>query len=73
MQLQSIYIGILSVSLLIAVLYKLVKAPLPPTSMKWRSMTVSSIFNFPGITLLIIIGFAVLVTALFSGHFIDTR
>jgi hypothetical protein len=53
---------------LLVLLYQSIKSPPRKGVMKWRTMTVSSVFNFPGFTLLIVVGIAVLITSLFFGH-----
>ncbi len=41
---------------------------LTPLGTKWRGMTVSSVFQLPGFLLLIVVGFAIVVTMLMTGH-----
>jgi len=55
--------SIVCLLIVLVVLFKAVKAP--PSSLNWRGMTMSSVFSYPGISLGIIIGIAVVVTRIF--------
>ncbi|HEY9775990.1 MAG TPA: hypothetical protein V6C81_19660 [Planktothrix sp.] len=41
---------------------------LDPQDKSWRGRTVSHIFQFPGVTLGLIIGLAILITIVLTGH-----
>ena len=57
--------GFVCLLIVLVVLFKAVKAP--PPSLKWRGMTVSSLFSHPVVPLLIIVGIAIVVTCILHG------
>jgi len=64
---QLVPLTIVSLLCVLVALLTLAKAP-PAKVLQWRGMTASSILQIPGVVMVIVIGLAMGVTMLFTGH-----